>query len=179
MSDDEKRAVAPASPAHDAAEHTTANPVVGGSVTEGTDAGTRDAAVALPDDEKADLVPEVEEAIDVFKPLPPIAGIAEEGDPLTIRAVLVGMILGSLVNASNVYLGLKTGFTFGASMFGAIFGFGVVKLFTKIFNGVPIIGIPFGPQENSIIQAAAAGSGGMAGVCGPFALISTSRDTPC
>jgi hypothetical protein len=49
-------------------------------------------------------------------------------------------------------------------LFGATIGFAIVKLLTKTFKDVPILGMPFGPQENSIIQAAAAGSGGMAGV---------------
>ncbi|KAI0840356.1 OPT superfamily oligopeptide transporter [Hypoxylon sp. FL0890] len=89
-------------------------------------------------------------------------GIVDEHDPLTIRAVLVGIILGSLVNASNLYLGLKTGFTFGASMFGSIFGFGIIKLCSK--TNLPIIGGSFGPQENSIVQAAATGAGGIAGI---------------
>jgi len=37
---------------------------------------------------------------------------------ITIRAVFVGLCCGALVNASNVYLGLKTGWTFGANLFG-------------------------------------------------------------
>ncbi|RYP38062.1 hypothetical protein DL766_001141 [Monosporascus sp. MC13-8B] len=105
--------------------------------------------------------PELE---DIFKPLPPLPGVPAESDPLTFRAVITGIVLGSLVNAANVYLGLKTGFTFGASMFGAIFGYGFVKLLSTIFAGMPILGTPFGPQENSIIQAAAAGAGGLSGL---------------
>lgn len=42
---------------------------------------------------------------DIFKPLPPLEGVPAEPHPLTMRAVLVGVVLGSLVNASNVYLG--------------------------------------------------------------------------
>lgn len=49
-------------------------------------------------------------------------------------------------------------------MFGAIFGYGIIVLLTKALPGVPILGMKFGPQENSIIQAAATGAGGMAGV---------------
>lgn len=49
-------------------------------------------------------------------------------------------------------------------MFGAIFGYGVILMLTKIFPGIPMIGDRFGPQENSIIQASATGAGGMAGV---------------
>lgn len=42
---------------------------------------------------------------DLFVPFPPLKGVAPEASPLTVRAVLVGIILGSLCNASNVYLG--------------------------------------------------------------------------
>jgi hypothetical protein len=70
---------------------------------------------------------EGDEAItDLFSSFPPLKGVIDEPNPLTVRAVVVGILLGSLVNASNVYLGLKTGFTFPATMFGAIFGFGIV-----------------------------------------------------
>lgn len=107
---------------------------------------------------------EDEPITDIFVPLPTIKGIPEEHSPLTVRAVVTGICLGSLVNASNVYLGLKTGFTFPATIFGAIFGFGVIRLLCKVFPNVPGVGGFFGPQENSIIQAAATGAGGMAGI---------------
>ncbi|KAJ2903851.1 putative oligopeptide transporter protein [Zalerion maritima] len=115
-------------------------------------------------EEKADLILDDEEEVDIFSPLPDLHNMAHEQNPLTVRAVLVGLVLGSLVNASNVYLGLKTGFTFGASMFGAIFGYGIVKLLSTTFHGLPILGMPFGPQENSIVQAAATGAGGLGGL---------------
>ncbi|POR31165.1 Oligopeptide transporter [Tolypocladium paradoxum] len=108
---------------------------------------------------------DVDEPItDLFASFPALKGVPLEKNPLTVRAVLTGIVLGSLVNASNVYLGLKTGFTFTATMFGAIFGNAIILLLTKAFPGVPGIGTPFGPQENSIIQAAATGAGGMAGM---------------
>ncbi|KAH8905675.1 OPT superfamily oligopeptide transporter [Coniochaeta sp. PMI_546] len=108
-------------------------------------------------------VEEEEEELDLYKPLVMDPGIPHEPNPLTIRAVVTGCVLGALVNASNLYLGLKTGFTFSASMFGAIFGYGIVKLMSKA-GKIPIIGGAFGPQENSIIQAAATGAGGIAGI---------------
>ncbi|GKT40533.1 metal-nicotianamine transporter YSL2 [Colletotrichum spaethianum] len=105
-----------------------------------------------------------DEITDLFVPFPEVKGLEPEGNPLTVRAVVVGIILGSLVNASNVYLGLKTGFTFTANMFGAIFGYAIVKLLAKSLPHLPIIGGTFGPQENSIIQASATGAGGMSGL---------------
>ncbi|KAK1460510.1 oligopeptide transporter [Colletotrichum cuscutae] len=109
-------------------------------------------------------VPETEEhkEEDLYRPLKMDANIPHEENILTVRAIVVGCILGSLVNASNLYLGLKTGFTFVASMFGAIFGYGILKMLST--TNIPILGGTFGPQENSIVQAAATGAGGIAGI---------------
>ncbi|KAK0735266.1 OPT oligopeptide transporter protein-domain-containing protein [Lasiosphaeria miniovina] len=101
---------------------------------------------------------------DLYIPLKMDPGIPYEPNPLTIRAVVTGIVLGCLVSASNLYLGLKTGFTFSANMFGAIFGYGFLKLLEKVGGETPIIGGLFGPQENSIIQAAATGAGGISGI---------------
>ncbi|KAJ2982152.1 hypothetical protein NUW58_g6502 [Xylaria curta] len=115
------------------------------------------------DDVKVDEK-ETNEELDLYIPLKMDPNIPHEPNPLTIRAVVVGIVLGALVNASNLYLGLKTGFTFSANIFGSIFGYGIVKLLSKNCYNWPIIGGNFGPQENSIIQAAATGSGGIAGL---------------
>lgn len=70
-----------------------------------------------------------------------------------------------MLTKNYTMIGLKTGFTFGASMMGAVFGFGAVKILQKVAPGVKFLGMEnFGPQENSIIQAAATGAGGMAGL---------------
>ena len=52
------------------------------------------------------------------KPFPPDPYIEEETHQLTFRSLLIGSLLGCVVGASNIYLGLKTGFTFGAQLFG-------------------------------------------------------------
>ena len=76
-----------------------------------------------------------------------------------------GFTAPSLSDVCSHTVGLKTGFTFGASMMGAIFGFGAVKILQKVAPGIPFVGLEhFGPQENSIIQAAATGAGGMSGL---------------
>lgn len=49
-------------------------------------------------------------------------------------------------------------------MFGAIFGYGIITILTKALPGVPYIGMKFGPQENSVVQAAATGAGGMSAI---------------
>lgn len=47
----------------------------------------------------------VEPDLDLYVPLKMDGGIVDDHNPLTIRAVIVGICLGSLVNASNLYLG--------------------------------------------------------------------------
>ncbi|KFY17333.1 hypothetical protein V492_00743 [Pseudogymnoascus sp. VKM F-4246] len=105
-----------------------------------------------------------DEELDLFKPFPIDPSHPVEEHILTIRSLVTGIALGALVNASNLYLGLKTGFTFSASMFGAIFGYGIIKFLSQTTGNTPILGGSFGPQENTIIQAAATGAGGIAGL---------------
>lgn len=54
--------------------------------------------------------------VDPFKPFDDLP--EENKNILTVRALFVGLCCGALVNASNVYLGLKTGWTFTANLFG-------------------------------------------------------------
>ncbi|KTW25666.1 hypothetical protein T552_03526 [Pneumocystis carinii B80] len=96
-------------------------------------------------------------------PFPENPDAPKELHQLTIRALVVGSLLGSIVASSNIYLGLKTGFTFGAQLFGAIFGFAILRFISKVmpewFGG----GF-FGPKENCTVQTAATAAGGMAGM---------------
>ncbi|KAF9010107.1 oligopeptide transporter [Cyathus striatus] len=89
----------------------------------------------------------------------------EETHQLTFRAVFVGCVLGAIVGASNIYLGLKTGFTFGPQLFGAIFGFAILKSISTIIpeSGLlgKFLGGPFGPKENCTVQSAATAAGGL------------------
>ncbi|KNZ80112.1 Putative oligopeptide transporter [Termitomyces sp. J132] len=88
-----------------------------------------------------------------------------ETHQLTVRAVFVGCVLGAIVGASNIYLGLKTGFTFGPQLFGAIFGFAILKPLSRMIpeSGLlgKLMGGPFGPKENCTVQSAATASGGL------------------
>ena len=54
-----------------------------------------------------------------------------------------------------MYTGLKAGWTFGAALWGSIFGFLLLKALTKITGGV------FGPKENTVCQTAATAAGGL------------------
>lgn len=123
--------------------------------------------VDIKDDTESVGENENEAETDPFVPFPvdPNAPIETHNRILTVRAVVVGCILGGLVNASNVYLGLKTGWTFGANLFGAIFGFAILTFFSKTFGqNFPILGGSFGPKENSIVQTAATAAGGLGGI---------------
>ncbi|THH12710.1 hypothetical protein EW146_g7441 [Bondarzewia mesenterica] len=105
------------------------------------------------------------ETADVTKPFPIDPNEPEEEHQLTFRALLVGCILGAVVGASNIYLGLKTGFTFGPQLFGAIFGFAILKPISRVLPESGLLGRflggPFGPKENCTVQTAATASGGL------------------
>ncbi|KAF9292423.1 hypothetical protein BGZ68_006369 [Mortierella alpina] len=79
----------------------------------------------------------------------------DEPRQFTVRAVLVGSVLGLVVAASNMYTGLKAGWTFGAALWGSIFGFLLLKALTKLTGGI------FGPKENTVCQTAATAAGGL------------------
>lgn len=123
------------------------------------------------ENEKSMYVGELEESEmrdedTIADPFEPFNDLPEERKIIvTIRAMLVGCVCGALVNASNVYLGLKTGWTFGANLFGAIIGFAVLKpLGRKLPERFPIFGGEFGPRENNIVQTAATAAGGLSSV---------------
>lgn len=74
----------------------------------------------------------------------------DDAPQFTFRAVAVGCLLGTVISASNFYMGLKLGWTFGASIFGAIFGFTIMQSLVKAF------GLRwFGPKEHCALQTAA------------------------
>jgi hypothetical protein len=62
-------------------------------------------------DKKAELDPSEyrEVLINDGNPFPPMPNEIEESSQLTFRAIIVGSLLGLIVGASNIYLGLKTG----------------------------------------------------------------------
>lgn len=101
--DEEK--VRPDEPDHYAHPMATAVPNMGGEViSHPNQKAPFDETLSL-HSLKDDLDDDSEDITDTFIPFPPLKGVPEEPKPLTVRAVVVGIILGSLVNASNVYLG--------------------------------------------------------------------------
>lgn len=82
---------------------------------------------------------------------------------LTVRAVATGCIIGGLIAAMNMYLGLKIGITEGGSLLAAILSFG---LFTAM-NPTK----PFSVLETNISQTAGSGAGSMPSAAGLLAPI--------
>ncbi|KAK1981466.1 OPT oligopeptide transporter protein-domain-containing protein [Colletotrichum cereale] len=92
---------------------------------------------------------------DAFVPLEKAPAHNAAVKVVTLRAILLGSFCGALVNASNIYLGLRVGWTTSANMIGAMVGFAVLKRYA---------GQAFGPHENNIVQTVATASGGMSNV---------------
>ncbi|KAF9431821.1 hypothetical protein BGZ76_011662 [Entomortierella beljakovae] len=78
-----------------------------------------------------------------------------EPQQFTWRAAIVGSLLGCVVAASNMYLGLQIGWTFGAALWGCIFGFLILKAISTATGTI------FGPKENCVCQTAATSAGGL------------------
>ncbi|RKL27256.1 hypothetical protein BFJ72_g13283 [Fusarium proliferatum] len=99
------------------------------------------------------------EAVDMFKPFPPHDLLPEEPYQLSPRAVITGWLLGALVHASNIYLGLKAGIANDANMFATLLGYLALQGFQKM--ALPLLGGSFGPREHNIIQTVATATGGL------------------
>ena len=74
---------------------------------------------------------------------------------LTVRAVLVGLLLGVSVSISNIYFGLQIGFSSQMSMQSSLLGFAAFKVVSKR------LGLPFTQQENVVVQTVAGAVGCM------------------
>ncbi len=82
---------------------------------------------------------------------------------LTVRAVVSGCLIGSVVGCMNIYLGLKIGWTVGGSLLAAILGFGLFQLIRPK--------TPFGVLETNITQTTGSAAGTMASAGGFVAAI--------
>ncbi|KAI2602231.1 oligopeptide transporter [Hypoxylon sp. NC1633] len=102
------------------------------------------------------------EADKAFDPYSPLTGVEESPDQvLTVRAVVLGSLCGVLVNAANVYIGLKTGWAFSANMFASIVGFAILRKWASCFAEGST---SFGPHENNIVQTVATAAAGISSV---------------
>ena len=74
----------------------------------------------------------------------------------SLRAALVGCLLGSIICASNMYFGFKVGWSFGATIFAAIFGYPLMTSIVRITNGPK-----FNIYEHATLSSAATAAGGL------------------
>ncbi|KAG7040313.1 hypothetical protein JMJ77_0001489 [Colletotrichum scovillei] len=124
-------------------------------------------------------IDEVTEVFDAFKPLSGLRPY-DGRHILTVRAVITGVVLGSVINCSNLYLGHMTGLGADATLFAAIFGYAICKALERskvrhivlmLINKyalapnsamqIAFLSGGFCPHENNIMKAAALGSIGI------------------
>ncbi|MCB9523417.1 MAG: OPT/YSL family transporter [Myxococcales bacterium] len=79
----------------------------------------------------------------------------------TLRAVAAGCVVGSVVSCTNIYIGLKIGWTFGASIISAVLGYALFA----------ILGKKLSVLETNITQTAGSAAGAMASAAGLVAAI--------
>lgn len=70
---------------------------------------------------------------------------------LTARAAITGMLLGSILGASNLYIGLKIGWNFGMSITASVLAFAIFSAVRKVIPGMS----EFTMLENNTSQTAA------------------------
>lgn len=75
---------------------------------------------------------------------------------LTIRSALTGMILGGILSLTNLYIGIKTGWTLGVGISSVILSYAFFKILSK-FN----LGSPMTILENNAMQSIATSAGYM------------------
>lgn len=82
-----------------------------------------------------------------------------EAPQLTVRAVLAGMLLGTVMCLSNLYVFFKTGWSMGVTITASILAF-------ALFRGLRGLGLarrPLGALENNALTTVASGAGYMTG----------------
>ncbi len=80
---------------------------------------------------------------------------------LTARAVVVGCLVGSVISCTNIYVGLKIGWSFGASIISAVLGFSAFATFGKRLSVL----------ETNSAQTAGSAAGAMSSAAGLLAAI--------
>lgn len=76
---------------------------------------------------------------------------------LTLRAILMGMVIGGVMSVSNLYVGLKTGWGFGVTITAGILAYAIFKLFERVLPGGE-----FTDLENNAMQSVSSAAGFMA-----------------
>lgn len=85
---------------------------------------------------------------------------------LTLRAVLAGCLIGSVVSCTNIYIGLKIGWAFGASIISAVLAYSLFEVLERAF-GVRKLSV----LETNIAQTSGSAAGYMSSAAGLLAAI--------
>lgn len=83
-----------------------------------------------------------------------------QGRSFTVRGVVAGLLIGTVICAANVYFGLQTGWVSIMSMPASLMGFGIFRLLRNHLQ------LPFSPVENVLVQSVACGMAIMPLGCG-------------
>lgn len=92
------------------------------------------------------------------------------GESFTLRGVIAGLLIGTVICAANVYFGLQTGWVSIMSMPASLMGFGIFKLLRNHIR------LPFSPVENVFIQSVAGGMAIMPLGCGFVGVVGCRRN---
>jgi OPT family oligopeptide transporter len=88
------------------------------------------------------------------------AAKCQDARNFTLRGLLVGLLIGTVVCFSNMYFGLQTGWVSSMAMPSALLGFSYFKMVSRY------ISFPFTPIENVFVQSVAGSVGTMPLGCG-------------
>lgn len=88
---------------------------------------------------------------------------APDESQLTVRAILIGCLIGGVVSAMNIYFGLRTGWGFGGSLIAAILSYSIFQLLSPKKA--------FGILETNIAQTAGSAAGSMSSAAGLISAI--------
>lgn len=86
----------------------------------------------------------------------------------TVRSVVAGLGVGTVICAANIYFGLQTGWVSIMSMPASLMGFCVFRLLRRHLQ------LPFTPVENVLLQSVACGMAIMPLGCGIVGVVSGS-----
>lgn len=78
---------------------------------------------------------------------------------LTLRAIIVGMLIGAAMSLSNLYVFFKTGWSMGVTLTACILAYSTFQL----LHGLRLTKKPLGPLENNALTTVASGAGYMTG----------------
>ncbi len=111
--------------------------------------------VAFPDIDESTLSPEQLDALkwrrEVYR--------GDKMRQLTFRAVLTGMLLGSVVSITNIYVSLKTTWSIGATITAAIVAYAIFKVLEKV--SARVRNKPYTVLENYMMASTACSAGYM------------------